>query len=126
MQAPAPHATKTGATTPDFPVNQQLGKLLRECVGDRQHGPLFTGAKGGPFHYGNFQRKLWFPLVNDLADNGAIAWYLPQKHARHTWITGMIAAGMDISTIAYLARNSPAVILRHYAQRQKSPTIPEI
>ena len=125
MGAPAAHATKTGATTPDFPVNQQLGKLLRECVGDRPHGQLFTGANGGPFHYGNFQRKLWFPLVGGLAEEGAIAWYLPQKHARHTFITQALANGLDVATVAYLSRNSPAVIHRHYAQRQKAPIIPE-
>lgn len=126
MAAPSSHPTKTGATTPDFPVNAQLGKLLKECVGDRHHGPLFSGAKGGPFHYGNFQRNLWFPLVNELANSGAIAWYLPQKHCRHTWITAMLEAGLDVATVAYLARNSPAVIHRHYAQRQKAPSIPEL
>lgn len=126
MRQPAPHSTKTGATTPDFPVNAQLERLLRECVGDRRQGWLFAGAKGGPFPYDNFQAKIWHPLVNELADEGAIAWYLPQKHCRHTWITEMLKARLDVATVAYLARNSPAVIHKHYAQRQKAPSIPEI
>lgn len=124
--APEPHSTKTGATTPDFPVNAQLERLLRECVSDRKTGPLFQGARGGPLNYYQFQSKRWKPLVRQLASDGKVEWYLPQKHTRHTWITTMLNAGLEINTVAYLARNSPAVILRHYAQRQKSPTIPEI
>lgn len=123
----APHPTKNGRITPDFPVNEQLAQILKESSGDRPASDwLFRNANGGAFSYRNFQTKHWKPKILALVERGAIAWYLPQKHARHTWITMMLEAGTDITTIAYLARNTPAIIYRNYAQRERSPKIPPI
>lgn len=125
--ADKPHRTKNGKITPDFPVNSQLDKILRESTAHRSGTAwAFPSPTGSPFDYKNFQTRQWKPLLLELVEQGAVAHYLPQSHARHTWITSMVQAGMDINTIAYLARNSPAIIYRHYAQRQQAPQIPEI
>lgn len=110
-----------------FPCGDRLARLLRE---QRPHdlirdGWVFPGAAGGPLHYTNFQTRHWRPIVQALAEEGQIAFYLSQYHARHTWITGALAAGVSVQDVSYLARVSTAVIYKHYASRARRPLIPE-
>jgi len=119
-------ATKNYRST-RFPCGDRLSRLLREQKreGSDRTAPVFPGREGGRMHYQNFQRRHWRPLVLDLAEQGAIAFYLSQYHARHTWITGALASGMSVQDVSYLARVSTAVIYQHYAGRSRRILVPE-
>jgi integrase len=122
-----PQATKNYKST-RFPCNDRLIRLLREQRERSDHGRrswVLPGEKGGRLHYTNFQRRYWRPIVKDLAEKGQIAFYLSQYHARHTWITGALDAGLSVQDVAYLARVSTTVIYKHYASRTRSITVPE-
>ena len=110
-----------------FPCGDRLARLLRQqrpYDGCRQ-GWVFPGVEGGSMHYTNFQRRHWRPIVQELAEKGAIAFYLSQYHCRHTWITGALEAGVSVQDVSYLARVSTSVIYKHYASRARRPVIPE-
>lgn len=110
-----------------FPCGDRLARLLRQQrphEGIRQ-GWVFPGVEGGSMHYTNFQRRHWRPIVQALAEEGKIAFYLSQYHCRHTWITGALEAGVSVQDVSYLARVSTAVIYKHYASRARRPVIPE-
>jgi len=121
-----PQATKNYRST-RFPCNNRLARLLREQArrGRDRQAPIFPGGGGGRLHYQHFQRRHWRPLVLELVEQGAIAFCLSQYHARHTWITGALDAGMSVADISYLARVSTTVIYRHYAGRSRSILVPE-
>ena len=111
-----------------FPCGPRLARLLRaqrDRTGGDRASPVFPGVEGGRMHYQNFQRRHWRPLVKALAEEGAIAFYLSQYHARHTWITGALASGMSVQDVSYLGRVSTAVIYAHYAGRSRSIIVPE-
>lgn len=127
IDAEAPQRTKNGKTTPDFPCNKQLRGLLTDATkGVEQESMwIFRGADGGAFNYHNFQSREWRPLVEKLAEDGAIAFPLSQYHARHTWITEALKV-MALKDVEYLARVDSATLLRFYAQRNRALEIPEI
>lgn len=111
-----------------FPCNDRLQRLLREQrirsdIGRESF--CFPGIEGGRMHYTNFQRRYWRPIVSELVELGQVAFYLSQYHARHTWITGALDAGMSVQDVSYLARVSTVIIYKHYASRTRKPTIPE-
>lgn len=110
-----------------FPCGDRLARLLREQrpAGAPRDSWVFPGMKGGPMHYTNFQTRHWRPTVQALVDAGQVAFYLSQYHARHTWITGALDAGVSVQDVSYLARVSTAVIYKHYAARARRPIIPE-
>lgn len=121
-----PQSTKNYRST-RFPCGDRLSRLLRtqKANGGERASPVFPGIEGGRMHYQNFQRRHWRPLVKEMAETGAIAFYLSQYHARHTWITGALASGMSVQDVSYLARVSTAVIYQHYAGRSRSIIVPE-
>ncbi|MGG6296289.1 site-specific integrase [Leptolyngbya sp. AN02str] len=117
--------TKNGRTT-RFPCNARLQRLLREVRpanynrGDR----VFTGVKGGPFDYHNFQTRFWRPLIKRLVSDGKVAFYLSQYHTRHTWIT-LALEHLAVADVSYLARVSTNVLYAHYAGRSRRIVVPE-
>ncbi len=121
-----PQAIKNYKST-RFPLNARLQMLLRGIQPrDRNRDRyVFTGPRGETFDYANFQTRHWKPTVEKLVKKGAIAFYLPQYHCRHTWITMALRAGMEIADVAYLARVSPGVIWSNYAGRSQKITVPE-
>jgi integrase len=119
------HRTKNYQVT-RFPCNDRLAGLLRQlrpfpC--DRLQW-VFTGPRGGRLDYRNFQQRVWKPLVEGLADEGLIGFYLSQYHCRHTFIT-LALSHLSVKDVAYLCRVSEPVILKHYASRSRRISIPE-
>ena len=123
MAVDQPQAIKNYKAT-RFPVNERLKALLRG-LRIRDEGWVFTGPKGAPMDYSNFQDRHWKPTVRRLAARGDVAFYLPQYHCRHTWITLALRAGMGVADVSYLARVSPGVIWSNYAGRSQKITVPE-
>ena len=122
----APQGTKNGKIT-RFPCNLRLQSFLRmqHPRGCDRTAFVLPGMRGQRFDYHNFQTKHWKPLVTSLRDRGYIAFYLSQYHARHTWITEALRAGMAVEDVSYLARVSVAVLYKHYVGRTRTITIPE-
>ena len=118
--------TKNGKIT-RFPCNLRLQQFLRlqHPRGCDRNDFVFPGPMGGRFDYHNFQTKHWKPTVKSLRDRGYVAFYLPQYHARHTFITEALRAGMDVAEVSYLCRVSIAVIHKHYLGRTRMITVPE-
>jgi integrase len=119
--------TKTHKTRA-FPINDRLRRLM-SSIRPFPRFPfefVFPADNNGAFEYHNFQSRHWRPLVSLLAEAGAIDEYLPQGHCRHTFITLMLEAGMSVNDVAYLVGNSPDMIYRHYASRQKVLEVPEV
>lgn len=117
--------TKNSKST-RFPCNARLQRLLRSqrpTPLDRKEF-IFPSRVGGRFHYTNFQTRYWRPLVTELVEKQAIAFYLSQYHCRHTWITEALNH-LKIADVSYLARVSPAVLYRHYEGRSRQISIPE-
>lgn len=121
-----PQGTKNGKIT-RFPCNVRLQNLLRmqHPAGCDRRDFVFPGPRGGRFDYHGFQTKQWKPIVESLRDRGYVAFYLSQYHARHTFITEALKAGMDVAEVSYLCRVSTDVIYRHYLGRTRKITVPE-
>lgn len=116
--------TKNGKHT-RIKGSQKLEKLLAKAY--TLGSPYcFPAVKGGPFHYSNFQRRWWRPIVSRLASEGAIGIYLSEYHARHTWISGALDKGLRPADVAYLARTDVSVIYRHYLGRSRDLDFPDI
>jgi integrase len=118
-------ATKNWKTR-DFPTNQRLQSLLKSL-----HQPftpasslVLLGVEGGAFEYHNFQNRYWKPTVEALVEAGEVSIYLPQSHARHTFIT-LALEYLPVKDVAYLVGNSPNVIYKYYASRSRNLEVPE-
>jgi integrase len=112
--------TKTH-TQREFECGSRLQRLLRR-IRPKNPNPesrVFTGAKGGPFHYINFQSRYWRPLVQRLVKDGRVSCYLSQKNCRHTKATQLMRSGVDVKTASSLLGNHPHVFLSSYADRSR-------
>lgn len=118
-------STKNYQTT-RFPCNQRLQALLdfiKPFPFSRDHH-VFHGVESPRLNYHNFQTRHWKPLVENLVDEGRIAFYLPQYNMRHTFITEALKH-LKIKDVSYLCRVSPDTLLKHYAARSREIEIPE-
>jgi integrase len=108
-----------------FPINSQLGKLLKSLP--RTQNLVFPSTEGGHINQHNFNERYWKPIIKQLIVSGKVDEYLPTNNLRHSWITRMLRARLDIATVARLAGNKPDTIMRHYlAAQTKDLTLPEL
>jgi integrase len=116
-------STKTYETR-EFPVNSQLGKLLRSLP--RTQNLVFPSPEGGYINQHNFGERYWKPIVKRLVVAEKVEEYLPTYNLRHSWITRMLRSGLDIASVAKLAGNKPDTIMKHYlAARTQDLVLPE-
>ena len=117
--------TKNGKIT-RYPCNLRLQNLLKQQAHNKTDSEsfVFPGRDGGRFNYHNFQTRYWRPLVLELVESGQVAFYLPQYHCRHTWIT-LSLEHLPVADVSYLARVSTQVLYQHYAGRSRKVSIPE-
>ena len=117
--------TKNYKTT-RFPCNKRLKSLLKgmrpNCYAPKAR--LFYGKKKSRFDYKNFQNRHWRPMIERLVDEGAIAFYLPQKNMRHTFLTHAVDR-LKVQDVSYLCRVSEEVLNKHYVGRSRIIEIPE-
>jgi integrase len=108
-----------------FPVNAQLDKLLKSLP--RTQNLVFPSTEGGYINQHNFNERYWKPIVKQLIASGKVDEYLPTNNLRHSWITRMLRAGLDIATVARLAGNKSDTIMKHYlAAQTKNLVLPEL
>ncbi|MCU0545890.1 MAG: tyrosine-type recombinase/integrase [Oscillatoriaceae cyanobacterium Prado104] len=118
-------STKTYETR-SFPVNAQLNKLLTSLPKDANCDLIFPSPDGGHINQNNFNKRYWLPIVKQLVSTGKVQEYLPTNNLRHSWITRMLRAGLDIATVARLAGNKPDTIMKHYlAAKTQDLVLPE-
>jgi integrase len=107
-----------------FPINSQLGKLLKSLP--KNGNLVFPSSEGGYINQHNFGERYWKPIVKKLVSAGKVGEYLPTYNLRHSWITRMLRSGLDIATVAQLAGNKPDTIMRHYlAAQARDLVLPE-
>lgn len=109
-----------------FPCNDRLQRLLRSLKPfpcDRNEF-VFHGVQSPQLNYHNFQTRHWRPMVEGLVEAGHVAFYLPQYNMRHTFITEALKH-LDVKDVSYLCRVSVEVLLKHYAQRNRTIAVPE-
>ena len=69
-------------------------------------------------------RDTWKPLVSKIAAEGKIHKYLKFYSLRHSGITRLVRAGIDVATIARLAGTSPDMILNNYLAARDNIDLP--
>lgn len=110
-------STKTGKSRM-LPCNQQLSDLLKkryekevqkqkENIGDQL---VFYSPDGKYIDAGNFLDRNWKIVLDE-----ARILYRPQYNTRHTFISHMLAAGMEPLKIAKITGHDVKVLLSHYA-----------
>ncbi|MEM8828954.1 MAG: tyrosine-type recombinase/integrase, partial [Cyanobacteria bacterium P01_G01_bin.19] len=72
----------------------------------------------------SFGRDVWKPLVSKIANEGKVHKYLKFYSLRHSGITRLVRAGIDVATIARLAGTSPEMILNNYLAARNSIDLP--
>ncbi|MEO0348822.1 MAG: tyrosine-type recombinase/integrase [Cyanobacteria bacterium P01_A01_bin.15] len=110
-----------------FPCNYSLQLFLCTLHGQTSHEPddyLFKSVTGRPFDYRRFQLRHWQPLVEKLVVHGKVAFYMPQYHCRHTFITQLVRSGLGLKDISYLCRVSVATLMRFYVSPSRTVEVP--
>ncbi len=69
-------------------------------------------------------RDVWKPLVTRLVSLGKVHKYLKFYSLRHSGITRLVRAGVDVATIARLAGTSPEMILNNYLAAREDIDLP--
>ena len=121
--------TKTEAGTREVPMGAALRELLLNwrvrCPrvngelhrifpgpGRMEPWPKPRSGGGGPLLYQNFRRRYWQPVFAKLGLP-----YVTPHSARHSYISTMQAAGVEVGLVAKLAGHASAnVTLGHYTQ----------
>lgn len=88
-----------------FPINGQL----REILGSRSVGLIFTGKRGGPVSL-RYLRKIWARVLEACKIR-----FRKIYQTRHTFITHCLFKGVPVSVLGAWVGNSPEIIFRHYA-----------
>lgn len=88
--------------------------LLVECCRDKlPTAPLFARADGAPWVKDSWKKPIKSAVLAAGLDGSASAYTL-----RHSTITDLVAAGLDLPTVATLAGTSVVMIAKHYAHLQ--------
>lgn len=117
--------TKTGETR-IFPVNNQLKAIIDKLPKiENPNNLVFPSVEGGYIDQHNFNNRYWTTVVKGLVAQGKVERYLSTYHLRHTYITLLVRAGVDIATIAAWVGNSKEMIFDHYYASNKDIVPPE-
>lgn len=121
--------TKTEAGTREIPMGATLRELFLNwrvrCPrvsgglhrvfpgpGRMEPWPKPRSGGGGPLLYQNFRHRYWAPVFKKLGLP-----YVTPHSARHSYISTMQAAGVEVGLVAKLAGHASAVVtLGHYTQ----------
>jgi integrase len=125
-------ATKTDAGMRTIPMGATLCQMLRDwrerCPrldgelfrvfptrGKRQPWPKPRRGGGGPLLYSNFRMHIWKPFLAKLGIEG-----ITPHSARHSYISTLQAAGIEVATVAKLAGHAnPVTTLSVYSHAMR-------
>ena len=103
------------------PVHRRLIIAILDWVSPRNRGPLFQSQKGGALGPRQLQR-----ILNHVWVQSGIAHRVTPHHLRHTGLTQLLEAGVNlrvIQEIAGHARLSTTEIYTHVADKSKTDAI---
>jgi len=105
----------------EFPCNGQVQKILGEARSRWGSEIVFPSVTGQPINTSNFRKRQWKAVLEILGIE-----YRKPYQMRHTFITLCLDAGVNPKDLAARVGNSPEIIYRHYAGRQRDLSIPEL
>ena len=109
-----------------FKCNQELIDFLKTIPRKpNKHNLLFPTPKSKSYmDQRSWGRDVWKPLVSKLALLGKVHKYFKFYSLRHSGITRLVRAGVDVATIARLAGTSPEMILNNYLAARTDIDLP--
>jgi integrase len=124
---------KKGKSKRKFPCGKRLQELLkkmREIQGNpNPKTKVFLNHKGKPIGWQNFYR-CWAGhhnehqdtdgVIETLAKEGKVRYYLKPYSTRHSFITWQLAHGMTVADVAKFVGNTPEMILNHYVSADEN------
>ena len=111
-----------------FKCNQELTRFLKSVpYRPNENNLLFPTPRTKSYmDQRSWGRDLWKPLVSKIAAEGKIHKYLKFYSLRHSGITRLVRAGIDVATIARLAGTSPDMILNNYLAARNDIDLPQM
>jgi integrase len=116
-----------------FPCGKRLQALLKELRENQDNlnpkSKVFVTKEGKPINWDSFY-KIWSGLhdnysdrdgvIEALAREGKVRFYLKPYATRHSFITWQLASGMTPTNVAKLVGNSPEMIYKHYVSADEN------
>jgi integrase len=109
-----------------FRGNEQLARLISSISRKDDNELVFPSVEGTYMNQCNFNRRHWKPVVNELVKQGKVNEYLKPYCLRHSFITRLVRAGMDIATVAAISGNTVQVIMSNYLASEDDYMLPEL
>ena len=88
--------------------------FAESCEGKQADDPIFTRADGVAWN-----KDSWYDPIKDAATAADLPLGTSAYTLRHSVITDLVVAGLDLLTVAQLAGTSVAMIEKHYGHLQK-------
>ena len=115
--------SRFGKTKRKFPCGNRLQNLLKE-MREKQDNPdpkskVFLTKVGNPVDWGSFccswtGKNNVDGVIETLAREKKVRFYLKPYATRHSFITWQLASGITPANVAKLVGNSPEMIYKHY------------
>jgi len=115
-----------------FPCGKSLQNLLkkmRENFNRHPKAKVFLTREGKPINWSSFY-DIWTGkhtngqnvdgVIETLAKEGKVSYYLKPYATRHSFITWQLANGMTPANVAKLVGNTPEMIYKHYVSADEN------
>ena len=111
-----------------FKCNQELVDFIKTIpFRKNEHNLLFPTPRTKSYmDQRSWGRDLWKPVVSKIVADGKVHKYLKFYSLRHSGITRLVRAGIDVATIARLAGTSPDMILNNYLAARNDIDLPQM
>jgi integrase/recombinase XerD len=99
-----------------IPLPLAVGRAIDRSIGSRTHGPILLNSRGARMDRHAATRRLW-----RLADNAGVRIARPHPHMlRHTVVTTMLDAGVDLRDVQIAARHADPRTTMRYDRARKN------
>lgn len=111
-----------------FKCNKELVDFIKTIPKrENEHNLLFPTPRTKSYmDQRSWGRDLWKPVVSKIVADGRLYKYLKFYSLRHSGITRLVRAGIDIATIARLAGTSPEMIMKNYLAARDNVDLPSL
>lgn len=111
-----------------FKCNKELVDFIKTIPRRKNdHNILFPTPRTKSYmDQRSWGRDLWKPVVSKIVADGRLYKYLKFYSLRHSGITRLVRAGIDIATIARLAGTSPEMIMKNYLAARDNIDLPNL
>jgi integrase/recombinase XerC len=107
-------------------LTEQAAALCREAAKRNPTGPLFRNTRGGPWNPVAITHR-FRALRTALRKKGIeVPKTAPPYACRHTYATGLLAAGVPVAHVAAQLGHSPATLHKHYSHLHVSDITPHL